>query len=179
MPKEVLAALLGAAGGLISSALLLWTMLRSKMMEQATEREKLWVIAYDTKLLEARLVDYRKLWALTKAASRSHIQDLNPERARSLAADMTDWYYEGGLLLSALARHEFSTARELLERVDRGSPRSSERWEHDVLRSFGDLRTALCEDLNSRRGPTLIFREEPSTEEEAKAETMMLRRLPD
>lgn len=120
---------------------------------------KLWVGAYESKLLEARLHDYRKLWKLTQPTSRRYIDALSDKSATALAEGLTNWYYcDGGIILSEDARDRFFAARESLE-----SPKQRQqinRWHTDVVDAFSALRTALCEDMNSRRGPSLRMGEQ-------------------
>ena len=105
MEKEVIAALVGAIGGLVSGVVGALATLRAKGVDRLVEDRKLWVGAYDTKLLEQRLAEYKKLWKLTQATSRRHIAELNAAKAGSLAADLTSWYYaDGGMVLSEDAR---------------------------------------------------------------------------
>jgi hypothetical protein len=128
--------------------------LKTKQMDRAMEELKLWVGSYEEKMLEQRLLDYRKLWKLTEWTSRRKIHDLTPEAADVLADQMTTWYYhEGGIVLSSEARNSFFAARGSLE-TPRGKHGPTE-WHGTVVAAFSGLRTALCEDINSRREPTL------------------------
>lgn len=61
-------------------------------------------------------------------------------------------------MLSQDARDAFFKARATL---DGGSDLLGEdAWHDKVTNAFSSLRTSLCEDLNSRRGPTLISLDE-------------------
>ena len=170
MEKEVVAAILGALGGAASGAVAAWATIKAKHLDKVVEEIKLWVSAYDTKLLEQRLVDYRKLWKLTENTSRRRISKLDPKGATSLAEALTDWYYrEGGIVLSEEAREKFFTARAALESPEREG--LGNRWHSEIVIRFSRLRTALCEDMNSRRGPTLRSSEEKDAELDARVES--------
>lgn len=68
--------------------------------------------------------------------------------ATALGDELTRWYYhKGGILLSADARNAFFAARECLDAFEQGKA-----WL--VTQKFSTLRTTLCDDLNSRQGPT-------------------------
>lgn len=149
METPVISALLGLAGGLASGSIAAWVGLRGKRLDREVERDKLWVAAYEKTLFESRLPDYRALWALTEQTSRRKIDDLSTAAAKELADELTRWYYrQGGILLTGSARNAYFRARESLEEYELKSA-------GNVVRAFSTLRTALCEDLNSRRGPTL------------------------
>lgn len=146
--KEIIAALLGAFGALGVGAIAAWVAVRVKRLDQ--------IGAYDVKVLEQRLIEYRKLWKLTSATSRRHIASLGASAAGGLTDKMTNWYYEdGGMFLSEGARDAFFAARASLEGHDVGQPSGQQR----VVRSFSFLRTALCEDVASRRAPSDPSRE--------------------
>lgn len=176
MEKEIVAALVAALAAVVSAVIAAWTAmkvkrideavaikgkqldealtLKTKQIDRAVEELKLWVGSYEAKMLEQRLLDYRKLWKLTESTSRRKVHDLTSEAANGLADQLTTWYYhEGGIVLSAEARDSFFGARNSLE-----SPRPEHapaEWRETVVAAFSALRTALCEDMNSRRGPTL------------------------
>ena len=169
MEKEILGALLGALGGLASGAVAAWATMKAKNIDQVLEELKLWVSAYETKLLEQRLADYRKLWKLTESTSRRRIAKLTPQTAKDLADKLTKWYYrEGGIVLSEDSRDKFFAARNSLETPQ--SERKSRDWHSKVVDDFSALRTALCEDMNSRRGPRLRSSEEKDMELETRIE---------
>ena len=154
MEKEVVAAIVGALGGLISGAIAAMVTLKAKRIDQIVETAKLWVGAYETKLLEQRLVEYKKLWKLTHQTSRRLIAKLDLSGAQTLADRLTSWYYDdGGIVLSEEARTAFFSARRSLE--PSGDDKASDQWRATVVEAFSTLRKALCEDMNSRRGPTL------------------------
>ncbi len=150
METVIVTAIVGAIGGLAAGTISARTALRAKGLDRLIEDRKLFVSAYDTRLLDQRLVEYKKLWKLTEPTSRIHIENLDSAKASSLAGDMTSWYYtDGGMLLSADARNTFFVARATLD-AD-----ISEEWRKSVVDVFSNLRTAITEDMNSRRGPTL------------------------
>ena len=153
MDAPVLAAIFGVVGGLASGGVAAWVALRAKRLDQEVERNKLWVSAYEKTLFDQRLVEYRALWALTEQTSRRYIDRLSSSSAGELADELTRWYYrQGGILLTAEAREAYFRARASLENFD---PKHADK----VVHAFSSLRTALCGDLNSRKGPTLYGRD--------------------
>lgn len=154
MEKEVIGAIVGAVGGLITGVVGALATLRAKGVDRLIEERKLWVGSYDIKLLEQRLVEYKKLWKWTESTSRRYVRALDFLKARSLAEDLTSWYYtDGGIVLSEDARNAFFSARDILESPERET--LGDKWHSQIVSRFSELRTALCEDMNSRRGPTL------------------------
>lgn len=154
MEKEIIAAIVGAIGGLVSCVVGAFVVLWAKRVDRSVEDRKLWVGVYDTKLLEQRLVEYKKLWKLTEPTSGRHIADIDLAKASSLGRDLTSWYYtDGGMLFSNDARNAFFPARAALESSEREKP--GQQWHENVVSRFSKLRAAICEDMNSRRGPTL------------------------
>ena len=152
MDAPVLAAIFGVVGGLASGAVAAWVALRGKRLDHEVEQNKLWVSAYEKTLFEQRLNEYRELWALTEQTSRRYVEGLSTSKAKELGEELTSWYYrKGGILLTAEARNTYFRARESLDEFE---PRHASR----VVHAFSSLRTALCEDLNSRKGPTLYGR---------------------
>ncbi len=149
METEIVAAIVGAFGGFISGIVGAYVVLRNKNIDRIVEQQKMWVSAYDTKFLEVRLEEYKKLWKLTKITSHLHIKNLDSTKTLTLADNMTNWYYDdGGMVLSEDARNAFFKARNSLD------------TSHDNISiCFSLLRTALCEDMNSRRGPLLVVGE--------------------
>lgn len=149
MEAPVIAAILGVLGALVSGAIATWAAFRVKRLDHLIERDKLWVTAYEKTLFEHRLSDYRVLWALTEQTSRRHVQNLTTVSAKELTEELTRWYYrKGGILLTSASRNAYFRARESLEGF---GPEQIKQ----VVHAFSALRTALCEDLNSRNGPAL------------------------
>jgi hypothetical protein len=172
METAVIAAIVGAVGGVVSGVIAALVTLRTKGLDRLIEERKLWVTAYDTKLLEQRLLEYKKLWKLTEASSRRYVAQLDIPTAAALAKDLTSWYYaDGGMILSEDARDKFFDARRTLE--PRGQPGGG--WHNDIVKAFSALRTALCEDMNSRRGPTLRNSEGKDIEEDIEQESQAIR----
>ncbi len=169
--EPVVTAVIGAAGGVISGVLGALATLRAKGVDRWIEDRKLWVSAYDTKLLEQRLVEYKKLWKLTQPTSRRHVAELDRAGARRLAGALTSWYYaDGGMVMSEVTRDAFFAARESLDVLERDP--DSEGLRQQVVERFSMLRTALCEDMNSRRGPTLRVSESKDMAQAAREEEL-------
>ena len=161
MEAQILSAFVGAMAGLLGGAITAWVAIRNKTVDRSIERDKLWSTSYEKTLLEQRLIDYRRLWAITQPTSQRLIAFMTAESARELSKALTSWYYEaGGILLSASAREAFFKARQSLDAYakDKGS---------DASRRFSELRSALCTDLNSRSGPSLTFAQLLNVEQEA------------
>jgi len=170
METEVVSAIVGAFGGILGGAIAGWVTIKAKRIDQVLEESKLWVSAYETKLLELRLIEYRKLWKLTERISRRRIVKLDLAVAAALAEGLTNWYYrDGGMVLSGDARGKFFTARGSLEPDERETP--DKNWRSVVVDRFSALRTALCEDINSRRGPTLHASENKDKKQKASTES--------
>ena len=148
METQILAAALGAIGGLVGGSLAAWATLKAKALDRAIEQTKLRVSSFEKTLFEQRLSDYRELWALTEATSRRNVDTLSEATANALASELTHWYYrKGGILLSADARNAYFSARSCLDDFTKSNASL-------VTHEFSTLRTALCDDLNSRQGPT-------------------------
>ncbi len=162
MDKQILGAVLGIIGVLISAGVAAWVTVKTKRLDHIVEDMKLWVGAYETKLLDERLREYRKLWALTESTSRRRVHALTPDAANALAEQLTGSYYrEGGIVLSEEARQEFFDARTSLD--DATFAGDTPKWHSRVVDAFSSLRTALCDDINSRRGPRLRSPDRPET----------------
>jgi hypothetical protein len=159
MEKEVLTAMVGAVPVLISCGTVAWVTIKAKRLDRALEEVKLSATTYDTKLLEERLTEYRKLWKLSGLTSRRRVATLTFQQASDLADAITDWYYnEGGFVLSENARTSFFSARNSLESPERDKP--GDQWPDAVVSSFSALREVLREDINARRSPILSSGEE-------------------
>lgn len=155
--EAVVVALIGAVGGLASGVVAALVTLKSKGLDELIENRKLIVTAYDSALLQQRLLEYKKLWKLTEPTSRRHVENLRKENAKKLSEDLTNWYYsDGGMVLSSEARDAFFAARNSLNLTS--AEIDTDRISA-VVDGFSALRTALCDDMNARRGPTLKGKE--------------------
>jgi hypothetical protein len=163
MEAPLLSALVGAIAGLAGGAITAWVAVRNKAVDRTIERDKLWATSYEKTLLDQRLIDYKRLWAITQPTSQRLIAFMTPDSARELSKALTDWYYEaGGILLSASAREAFFQARQSLDAY--GKDRAT-----NASRKFSELRSALCTDLNSRSGPSLTLAQLRKFEQESPA----------
>jgi hypothetical protein len=163
MDAAMLAAVIAAFAAVISAVLAARSASASKRADREIEATRLWVTAYEKTLLEARIPEYKALWALTEPTSRLHVESLDEQRADLLVDELTRWYYQkGGLFLTSNARNAFFHARGSLASFtnDRKNPTA-------VVNAFSQLRTALCEDLNSRSGPSLVGGESRRRDDEA------------
>jgi hypothetical protein len=169
--SSIYPAIVSAAAAVVSGLFAAWTSVRSKRQDRLEERLKLQVTTYDTVLLEQRLKDYRDLWSLTEPTSRRHVGALDRGSQEALAERLTHWYYSGGgMVLSGEARTAFFRARDSLG-LD--SETSLNSWREIVIGAFSKLRTAMCEDIDSRRGPTSLHGE---TEADVDARVAKLQR---
>jgi hypothetical protein len=113
--------------------------------------------------------DGQRLWKRTEATSHRKIRTLTPQSGSALADQLTTWYYhEGGIALSEEARDKFFAARRTLEPAT--AQQNLPPWRKSVVKAFSALRTALCEDMNSRRGPRLRELENRDLELDAQIE---------
>ena len=92
---------------------------------------------------------------------------MTDEAAKQLAVTLTYWYYhKGGILFTAKTRDAFFAARDALDEFQLQNLDL-------IVQRFSALRTALCEDLNSREGPTFTVdgdqRKPSSSNDRAKA----------
>jgi hypothetical protein len=157
--RELLTVIGSVAAVLISGGMSAWVTIKAKRFDRALEELKQLASTYDVKLLEERLIEYRKLWELSGRTSRRRIATLTFQQARDLADAITDWYYnEGGIVLSENAKGSFFSARNSLESPERD--RLGDQWRAAVVDRFSALRKFLREDLNAQRGPTPSLPEE-------------------
>jgi hypothetical protein len=114
---------------------------------------------YDKDVRERRLTAYGKLWTLGEPLARySPPKPLSAEDARALSADMREWYFRDGIVMSEAAREAyFALQRELAgERVAReGAGPLNERDLKTLQDASRGLHTALCNDVGSRKPPMI------------------------
>ena len=151
------ALLIGLISIATSASVALWVSRRkigSQELENQLNRklEELKVLAstYDTLLLEKRLVEYKKLWALLEKTSSQRILTLKEYDPALLSDALTSWYYQdGGMLMSEGARNAFFKSRASLD--DMKSKGFDEGRLQNTWNAFSCLRTELCKDMQSRR----------------------------
>jgi hypothetical protein len=149
MSRDLVLAIVTAVLGLLTAGIL--ALVNSAISARA---------GIDENLRDKRLAVYPALWTVSGAFSRWPEQTVTREALEKLHQDLRSWYYaDGGIFLSETARARYGDVQELIAELlkDGGGP-------HDVLEhaSYTDLkltasamRTALTEDLNTRRRPSL------------------------
>jgi hypothetical protein len=114
----------------------------------------------DETLRAQRLAVYPKLWKDTKAVSRWPRSHVTRGSLQEVHRDFRSWYYsEGGLFMSESARERYGDVQELIGALlqhegDPAEELTQDRYT-DLMNTTSALRTALTEDLNTRRRPSL------------------------
>jgi hypothetical protein len=140
-------AVIGLASGLVLAAVSSWLSGR----EQAADDVR-----------SARLGAYPAVWRRTSVVSRWPRTNAGPSDLLDLHLDLRRWYYEsGGLFLSERARARYGDLQAILEAY----LGLAEQWTEpelphaaydDVMEIASRFRTALTEDLESRRQRSLV-----------------------
>jgi len=125
-----------------------------------------WITAragIDGELRTKRLTVYPPLWMATSAVSRWPRAKLSRAGLKQLHDDLRSWYFEtGGLFLSARARARYGDVQELIEalllRASEPAYLLVEDRYTDLMHTVSSLRTALTEDLDTRRRMSLLER---------------------
>lgn len=110
----------------------------------------------DENLRSERLEVYQKLWDATAAVSRWPRVVVTRGSLDELHGKLRSWYYsEGGLFLSESARERYGDFQELITVIlthkgDAADVLVEDRYT-DLMETASALRTALTEDLDTRR----------------------------
>jgi hypothetical protein len=110
----------------------------------------------DESLRGQRLEVYPALWKATAAASRWPRVDASRGSLTELHRDLRSWYYgPGGIFLSESARARYGDFQELIAALiekdgDPAEVLAPQRYT-DLMETASALRTALTEDLDTRR----------------------------
>ena len=114
----------------------------------------------DENLRTQRLRLYPALWALTSAVPRWPRADPAHAALNDLHRNLRAWYYsEGGMFLSKIARDRYGQFQELIAAILKALPEErslSTRTYDDLVETASALRTALTEDLDTRRKKSLL-----------------------
>ena len=116
----------------------------------------------DEELRAQRLKVYPTLWQDTKAVSRWPRSVLTRTALEQLHQTLRTWYYtEGGLFLSESARARYGDVQELIAALlgqGGGLPEHvlGENGYADLMVTTSALRTALAEDLDTRRRKSIL-----------------------
>ena len=110
----------------------------------------------DENLREQRLRHYPALWGATAGVSRWPRAELTREDLQELHRALRAWYYsDGGLFLSESARARYGDVQELIQALlERDGPPTDVLGPtaySDLMEVASALRTALTEDLDTRR----------------------------
>ena len=118
--------------------------------------------AYDISLRQDRLAAYRELWlSLQPLAKYAPPQPVTYRVAERLLRELRGWYFgRGGIFLSYGARDAYfelmDALRELLLAPSADSGGTLGFADFQLLRELGSaLRTAMVEDVQTRRGSAL------------------------
>jgi hypothetical protein len=117
---------------------------------------------YDIRLRTDRLAAYRELWrSLQPLAKYARPTPVTNSVLRHLIGDLRAWYFQdGGIFLSNHARDAyFALMDELRDELARAQSDPAVELDFvafETLRELGsDLRTAMVEDVQTRRGSAL------------------------
>lgn len=137
-PKITTAIIAGLVSILISSVISVWT--RKKHVE----------LDYDMKLQEARLNDYKSLWALTEVSSLFREKEIEDGEAEQLFKDLNIWYFKSGngLLLS-------ESSLKALEDFMNQLNSFSHTNQSSIQRAGVVLRSKLTQDVGGIYSPKL------------------------
>lgn len=144
-------ALIGIAGAIVGGAITAtvnsWLAARARVAEE---------------LREQRLEPYRELWAQTALLSRWPWTDATYGRVQAFHVDLRQWYYaDGGMFMSENARARYGHVQEVAEvLVELGRPDGDVLDRHHyrpLMQACSALRTALTEDLESRRQRSVLL----------------------
>jgi hypothetical protein len=125
-----------------------------------------WITAragIDGELRSKRLEVYPPLWQATAAISRWPRNDLSHKALVDLHRDLRTWYYgTGGLFLSERARARYGDVQKRIavlveHEVEPACVLVDDRYD-DLMKTASSLRTALTEDLDTRRRTSLLER---------------------
>jgi hypothetical protein len=99
---------------------------------------------------------YPALWSDTKGVSRWPRVDVSRGSLEELHKTLRSWYYaKGGLFLSESARARYGEVQKLIDALltHKGDPDCllSEKAYTDLMETASAMRTALTQDLNTRR----------------------------
>jgi hypothetical protein len=110
----------------------------------------------DENLRNKRMELYPKLWKATEAVSRWPRNDVARKTLAELHTTFRSWYYaSGGLFLSESARARYGDVQELIATILTHESRPTDllaaETYTDLMETTSRLRTALTEDLDTRR----------------------------
>ncbi|WP_343968376.1 hypothetical protein [Kribbella koreensis] len=118
----------------------------------------------DENLRDQRLAAYPELWKATGAVPRWPRTEPTRDQLEQLHESYRTWYYsKGGLFMSESARARYGDVQELLDAVlqhkspDTSGPLTATAYT-DLMLTTSALRTAMTQDLDTRRRRSLLQR---------------------
>lgn len=165
MTTELVSALIGLVVGVVG------TYVKTLLANRAAVGEE---------LRGARLAPYEELWKDTQLLSRWPRWPLTAGELRGLHERLRAWYYEtGGLYLSTNARVRYGEVQQLIAAVLRDATDDAagvaDRDYDDLMDTCSALRTAITEDLESRRQRSFWTELRRRREHDAQARAARLR----
>ncbi len=153
---EIISGLIGLAAGIALA------IVKGALDSRAKESEE---------LRQLRIEAYKSIWKLTSAVARWPKQHPSFADFWVLHLALRDWYYQtGGLYLSENARARYGDLQELLDAYLSGRapddstpvPRDPDRRRVEspydaLMKTASDFRTALTEDLATRRARSVYW----------------------
>ncbi|MFI6875164.1 hypothetical protein ACIBL6_17180 [Streptomyces sp. NPDC050400] len=151
MNDALIAAILSAVGGVLITAIV--AAIKAALTSRATINES---------LRNLRLEKYPEVWQATSHLSPWPRRSLTDHELQEFHTSLQSWYYEeGGPYLSYSARDRYDEMQQSLEAWLEGGRRPATTPVPDVvydglLGVCHSLRTALTEDLETRRARSMI-----------------------
>jgi hypothetical protein len=146
----------GLVSGFVSAAANTWLANRSKVSEE---------------LREQRLKAYPSVWEQTATFARWPRNDVMFGDLAAFERDLRSWYYGvGGLYMSENARRRYGHVQELVGTYREGrEPRRAVAPDAyaDLMEACSAFRTALTEDLESRRQGSIAYSAQKAIERRA------------
>ncbi|MEV6412732.1 hypothetical protein [Kribbella sp. NPDC051718] len=117
----------------------------------------------DENLRDQRLAAYPELWKATGAVPRWPRTQPTRSQLQQLHESYRTWYYsKGGLFMSESARARYGDVQELLDALLQRSPDATGPLTAtaytDLMQTTSALRTAMTQDLDTRRRRSLLQR---------------------
>ena len=114
---------------------------------------------YDETLHNTRIDTYQKLWSqLQVLAKYARPEVVTPKRLNQLAGELRKWYFEtGGLFLTDSSRFAYEAVQKAIVAELEKNEAADKELDGPALETIwkigSNLRTALSNDLRSRRQP--------------------------
>ena len=153
------------------SAVALVAALKYALDRRARTHEDLW---------SRRLEVYREIWAASAYFSRWPEQEPTLADVAALQRKLRLWYYgDGGILMSVKARRRYGYVQRGLDAIAHGRPANDDKVSAEdyleMAEVFSRFRSALTDDLESRRKRSVVYSLVELTEEYRVREELELR----